>query len=120
MKKNLGDGSAFWGITPWGAICSQAVKKKYRNMTHVLAPVVISHISGYTAEKQDVLIDLLLFCFPGMRFGLMQTKVGIVSLLSRYQFSVTKKTPVPLTFETNSFILSPAGGMWLQIKKRVK
>jgi hypothetical protein len=30
------------------------------------------------------------FCFPGMRFGLMQTKVGLVSLLSKYQFSVSK------------------------------
>ncbi|PNF35807.1 putative cytochrome P450 6a14 [Cryptotermes secundus] len=56
----------------------------------------------------------------GMRFGLMQTKVGLVSLLSKYQFSVSKRTPVPLVFETKSFNLSPVGGMWLQIKKRVK
>ncbi|PNF31791.1 putative cytochrome P450 6a14 [Cryptotermes secundus] len=54
----------------------------------------------------------------GMRFGLMQTKVGLVSLLSKYQFSVSKKTPVPLMFDPRSFILAPAGGMWLQIKKR--
>jgi cytochrome P450 family 6 len=58
-------------------------------------------------------------CFPGMRFGLMQTKVGLVSLLSKYQFSLSKKTPVPLVFDTKSFNLSPLGGMWLQIKKRV-
>jgi cytochrome P450 family 6 len=55
-----------------------------------------------------------------MRFGLMQTKVGLVSLLSKYQFSVSKKTPVPLVFDKKSFIMSPLGGMWLQIKKRVK
>ncbi|XP_023709398.1 probable cytochrome P450 6a14 isoform X4 [Cryptotermes secundus] len=54
----------------------------------------------------------------GMRFGLMQTKVGLVSLLSKYQFSVSKKTPVPLVFNGKSFLLTPAGGMWLQIKKR--
>ncbi|XP_023727329.1 probable cytochrome P450 6a14 [Cryptotermes secundus] len=54
----------------------------------------------------------------GMRFGLMQTKVGLVSLLSKYQFSVSKKTPVPLVFDPKLFILAPAGGMWLQIKKR--
>jgi cytochrome P450 family 6 len=55
-----------------------------------------------------------------MRFGLMQTKVGLVSLLSKYQFSVSKKTPIPLVFDTKTFILTPVGGMWLQIKKRVK
>jgi hypothetical protein len=59
-------------------------------------------------------------CFLGMRFGLMQTKVGLVSLLSKYEFSVSKKTPVPLVFDRSLFILSPLGGMWLQIKKRVK
>jgi cytochrome P450 family 6 len=55
-----------------------------------------------------------------MRFGLMQTKVGLISLLSKYQFSVSTKTAVPLVFDTKSFIMAPAGGMWLQIKKRVK
>jgi len=55
----------------------------------------------------------------GMRFGLMQTKVGLVSLLSKYQLSVSKKTPIPLVLEPRSFVLSPVGGMWLQIRKRV-
>jgi len=54
-----------------------------------------------------------------MRFGLMQTKVGLVSLLSKYQISVSKKTPIPLVFDPKSFNLSPLGGMWLQIRKRV-
>jgi hypothetical protein len=54
----------------------------------------------------------------GMRFGLMQTKVGLVSLLSKYQFSVSQKTPVPLVLDKKSFILAPAGGMWLKIKNR--
>jgi hypothetical protein len=50
----------------------------------------------------------------------MQTKVGLISLLSKYQFCVSKKTPVPLVFDTTSVILSPVGGMWLQIKKSTK
>jgi hypothetical protein len=53
-----------------------------------------------------------------MRFGLMQTKVGLVSLLSKYQFSVSKKTPVPLVFDAKTFVLAPLGGMWLQVKNR--
>jgi cytochrome P450 family 6 len=55
-----------------------------------------------------------------MRFGLMQTKVGLVSLLSKYQFSLSEKTPVPLVMDTKTLILSPVGGMWLQIKQRAE
>ncbi|XP_069672099.1 probable cytochrome P450 6a14 [Periplaneta americana] len=54
----------------------------------------------------------------GLRFGLMQTKVGLISLLYRYQFNASKETPVPLVMDVKSFILSPVGGMHLQIKKR--
>jgi len=55
-----------------------------------------------------------------MRFGLMQTKVGLVSVLSKYQLNVSKKTAVPLVLDTTTFVLTPVGGMWLHIKKRVK
>jgi len=70
-----------------------------------------------TGEAPILNTELLIF--TGMRFGLMQTKVGLVSLLSKYQISVSKKTPIPLVFDPKSFTLSPLGGMWLQIRKRV-
>jgi cytochrome P450 family 6 len=54
----------------------------------------------------------------GMRFGLMQTKVGLVSVLSKYQISVSEKTPIPLVINAKSFIPSPVGGMWLKINSR--
>jgi len=50
----------------------------------------------------------------------MQTKVGLVSVLSKYQFCVSKKTPIPLVLDPKSFVLFCRGGMWLQIRKRVK
>jgi cytochrome P450 family 6 len=50
----------------------------------------------------------------------MQTKVGLVSLLSKYQLSVSKKTPIPLLLDPKSSAFSPKGGMWLQIRKRVE
>jgi len=71
-----------------------------------------------TVEAPILNTELLIF--TGMRFGLMQTKVGLVSLLSKYQFSVSKKTLIPLVFDPKSFNLSPLGGMWLQIRKRVE
>jgi cytochrome P450 family 6 len=56
----------------------------------------------------------------GRRFGLLQTKVGVVSLISKFQFNVCKKTPIPLVLDPKSFIMASSGGMWLQIGKRVK
>ncbi|XP_069702404.1 probable cytochrome P450 6a13 [Periplaneta americana] len=53
----------------------------------------------------------------GMRFGLMQTKVGLISLLSSYVVHVSEKTPVPLVFD-NTFILAPKGGLHLKITNR--
>jgi hypothetical protein len=35
-----------------------------------------------------------------MRFGLMQTMVGIISVISNYEVRVPQNTPVPLMFDT--------------------
>jgi hypothetical protein len=60
----------------------------------------------------------LQFAISGMRFGLMQAKVGLVSLLSKYHISVSHKTPIPLVMDARSFIQSRVGGMWLKINSR--
>jgi len=54
----------------------------------------------------------------GSRFGLVQTKVGLVSLLSRYKFKLHPRTQVPFTFMENSELLSVKGGVHLTIEKR--
>jgi len=80
-------------------------------------PAAVNNVlpsQGATHSKPELLI------FTGMRFGLMQTKVGLVSLLSKYQLSVSKKTPIPVVFDPRTNILSPKGGMWLQIRKRIE
>lgn len=53
----------------------------------------------------------------GLRFGLMQSRVGLVRLLSNYEFSVDDKTIRPLRYDPTSFIMSTYGGMWLRAKK---
>jgi hypothetical protein len=70
-----------------------------------------------TAESTILNTELLIF--TGMRFGLMQTKVGLISILSKYQIIVSKRTPIPVVFDPTSFILLPLDGMWMQIRKRV-
>ncbi|XP_069671901.1 probable cytochrome P450 6a14 [Periplaneta americana] len=56
----------------------------------------------------------------GMRFALLQTKVGLATLLSKYQFNVCEKTPIPFVYDPKTFILFMKGGTWLQVKNRSK
>lgn len=52
-----------------------------------------------------------------MRFGLMQTRVGLATLLSNYRFEVSEKTQVPLAFDPKSIFLSPEKMMYLKVTK---
>ncbi|PSN30124.1 hypothetical protein C0J52_26426 [Blattella germanica] len=56
----------------------------------------------------DVIQDMkyLDMVVSGMRFGLMQTKTGLIHILSRYEVSPCKDTPIPLVFDTMSFLHS--------------
>jgi len=54
----------------------------------------------------------------GMRFGLLQTKVGLTVLLSNYEFGVCEKTKQPLELHPKSFITTAKGGIWLKMSKR--
>jgi cytochrome P450 family 6 len=53
-----------------------------------------------------------------MRFGLLQTKVGLISLLSSYEVRVSDKTAIPLVFDPRALILSPKGEIYLKIAER--
>uniref|UniRef100_A0A182ST71 Cytochrome P450 n=1 Tax=Anopheles maculatus TaxID=74869 RepID=A0A182ST71_9DIPT len=53
----------------------------------------------------------------GMRFGMMQIKVGLVTLVRAFRFFPTVKTPERVVFDPKSFILSPAGGNYLRVEK---
>lgn len=52
-----------------------------------------------------------------MRFGLVQSKVGLTSLLKEYKFTVSEKTREPLKFQVHPFILAAEGDIWLNAKK---
>lgn len=55
--------------------------------------------------------------FSGLRFGLMQTKVGLTVLLKNYLFTLNSKTQIPLKMDPFSFVMSPLGGVWLDVQR---
>jgi len=44
-----------------------------------------------------------------MRFALMQVKTGLCHILSRFEVAPCKETPVPVAFDTKSFLLTVRG-----------
>lgn len=52
-----------------------------------------------------------------MRFGLMQTKVGLVSILRNYRVKLNPKTQTPIKFDPKSGTPSVVGGLWLDVEK---
>ncbi|XP_059610494.1 cytochrome P450 6a2-like [Phlebotomus argentipes] len=54
----------------------------------------------------------------GMRFGLLQTRIGIITMLSNYRLTVCDKTPkAPLEFMPTSIVLKVQSGIWLRMDK---
>ncbi|CAG2060818.1 unnamed protein product [Timema podura] len=54
----------------------------------------------------------------GMRFGLMQVKVGLATLLSKYEFSISEKSSVPLILDPAAVLTAAKGSIWLKISPR--
>ncbi|XP_055627222.1 probable cytochrome P450 6a14 [Toxorhynchites rutilus septentrionalis] len=52
----------------------------------------------------------------GMRFGLMQTKIGLVTLLNNFRFTPNSLTPKKLGYSPTSFVLSPRSRICLRIE----
>ncbi|XP_077284743.1 cytochrome P450 6B1-like [Arctopsyche grandis] len=53
----------------------------------------------------------------GLRFGKIQSKIGLITLLRRYSVEPSPKTQ-NIRFDPAVFIMSPKNGIWLNFKKR--
>uniref|UniRef100_T1GQ91 Cytochrome P450 n=1 Tax=Megaselia scalaris TaxID=36166 RepID=T1GQ91_MEGSC len=53
----------------------------------------------------------------GLRFGKMQVKIGLITLLKDYSFSVSDKTVIPIKINLEQFLLQSVGGIYLKVKK---
>ncbi|XP_053697004.1 cytochrome P450 6a2-like [Sabethes cyaneus] len=52
----------------------------------------------------------------GMRFGMMQARVGLAYLLQNFRFKLSPKTPRELQLNASSSVLASQGGLWLHIE----
>ncbi|XP_017884717.1 probable cytochrome P450 6a14 [Ceratina calcarata] len=51
----------------------------------------------------------------GMRFALLQIKVGIISFLKEHRVEVCERTVTPIKFSRRSLVTTSEGGFWLKI-----
>lgn len=51
----------------------------------------------------------------GLRFGKLQSKVGLCCVLRNYKVTLNGKTSLPIEYETG-FISAVKGGVWLNLK----
>lgn len=52
----------------------------------------------------------------GLRFGIMQSKIGIASLLNNFKFTLSSKTEIPIQFNTQVGVLQPLN-LFLDVQK---
>ncbi|KAM8712362.1 hypothetical protein ACLKA7_012819 [Drosophila subpalustris] len=53
----------------------------------------------------------------GMRFGQIQTRVGMAQLIKNFKFSVCDKTEIPLKYDPMPFVLGTIGGINVRVER---
>uniref|UniRef100_A0A1I8MDG2 Cytochrome P450 n=1 Tax=Musca domestica TaxID=7370 RepID=A0A1I8MDG2_MUSDO len=53
----------------------------------------------------------------GLRFAKMQMMVGLSLLLSKFKFTICERTPVPMKYDKENFMLTPEKDLYLQVSK---
>lgn len=53
----------------------------------------------------------------GLRLAMMQVRIGLITLLSSFEFIPHSKTSTPIEFKPSSMILSPKNGIYLKIRR---
>ncbi|GAB0100088.1 hypothetical protein DMENIID0001_160720 [Sergentomyia squamirostris] len=53
----------------------------------------------------------------GLRFGMMQVRVGLATILRSFEILLCSRTPDPIIIRKDNFAMSSQGGMWLKLKR---
>ena len=71
-------------------------------------------------SQHTIQLMIASYSFAGSRFALMESKVALVQLLSRFNLTVVSKTPIPIQITKKGFNMTVDGGFWLGLEQRVK
>lgn len=74
-------------------------------------------VKGFYFAGDFFVIFCISLSFTGSRFGLLQTKVGLVSILGHYRVEKSSKTPDPIKFGNFGLTISIDGGLHLKLVK---
>uniref|UniRef100_T1PAM1 Cytochrome P450 n=1 Tax=Musca domestica TaxID=7370 RepID=T1PAM1_MUSDO len=53
----------------------------------------------------------------GLRFAKMQMMVGLSLLLSKFKFTICERTPVPMKYDKENFMLTPEKDLYLKVSR---
>jgi len=88
----------------------------------VFSWVHTEHYATLSLNMSQHTVQLIIpsYSVPGSRFALMESKVALVQLLSRFNLTVVSKTPIPIKITKNGFNMTVDGGFWMGLEQRVK
>lgn len=52
----------------------------------------------------------------GLRFGMMQARIGLTCLLKHFRFTLSDRMHDPLMMKSNTIILASEGGLWMKLE----
>ena len=103
-------------------LCGQNVEFEAGGIITAFSWVHTEHHSAVCLNTSQHTVQLMIasYSVPGSRFALMESKVAMVELLSRFNLRVVSKTPIPIQITKKSFNMTVDGGFWLGLEQRVK
>jgi len=101
---------------------AQNVQFEAGGIITVFSCVHTEHQNTVSLNMSQHTVQLMIasYSVPGSRFALMESKVALIHLLSRFNLTVVSKTPIPIQITKMGFNMTVDGGFWLGLERRVK
>ena len=99
------------------------VFQRVHTQHHATVPLVhTQHHATVSLNMSQHTVQLMIpsYSVPGSRFALMESKIALVQLLSRFNLKVVSKTPIPIQISKRGLNMTVDGGFWLGLEERVK
>ena len=89
-------------------------------MDREIASVYFYQFINFTKVKYIFINSFIfLFVLSGKRFGVMQTKVGLITILNHYKVETCDKTDLSYVNDPTAFLLAPKNGIHLKFIKDI-